>query len=165
MSMTLDGLLSLHGPGVSPGMAEAVEFVARGRGHSRHFFFFGGGGTSAWLVAPVLLVAAVAGFLMRNPDKAQGLMGRFKGAWQAGASALNSDRGPNPYATHEIPPASPSAATGAVRFNSPPTWPIPAGWTPPPDWKPDPSWDPAPPGWRFWLPEPPHAQGPMQRLD
>ncbi len=42
-----------------------------------------------------------------------------------------------------------------VRFNPPPGWPVPPGWTPPEGWDPDPSWPPAPPGWQFWIEQPP----------
>lgn len=39
-----------------------------------------------------------------------------------------------------------------MRFNPPPTWPVPpAGWTPPAGWEPDSDWPPAPPGWTFWV--------------
>lgn len=44
----------------------------------------------------------------------------------------------------------------ALRFNAPPAWPTPPdGWIPPEGWTPDPSWPPAPPGWQFWVEEPP----------
>lgn len=46
--------------------------------------------------------------------------------------------------------------TGAMRFNSPPTWPAPPpGWVPPPDWHPDPTWPPPPPGWQLWVDDAP----------
>ncbi|ORB01804.1 hypothetical protein BST30_20710 [Mycobacterium mantenii] len=171
-------LWSLHGPNGSGGVAETVEFVARRGSRRSHFFFFGRGFGSAFFVVPVVLVAAVGGYLMRNPDKARGLKERLKGAWKAGGSTLDSYRYPTPpySGPHQGPgpdpnvhpgirpenpwPANPpgfqtgSAGTDSMRFNPPPGWPAPPqDWTPSQDWKPDPSWPPAPPGWHFWVPE------------
>ncbi|BCB91183.1 DUF4041 domain-containing protein [Phytohabitans suffuscus] len=42
------------------------------------------------------------------------------------------------------------------RFNPPPGWPVPPpGWHPPAGWRPDANWPPAPPGWQFWVVDPP----------
>ncbi len=39
----------------------------------------------------------------------------------------------------------------AVRFNTPPGWPVPsAAWAPGHDWMPDPSWPAPPEDWEFW---------------
>ncbi|WP_415823243.1 hypothetical protein, partial [Mycobacterium senriense] len=114
MSTTLDTLWSLHGSGGSPRMADAIEFVARRGGRSRHFFFFGGGGGSAWLAAPILFIAGVGGYLMRNPDKARGLKERVTGAWKAGANNLAAYRDPNsphPAWQHPSPPLHPGATS------------------------------------------------------
>ncbi len=46
-----------------------------------------------------------------------------------------------------------------TRFNPPPNWPRPPeGWVPHAGWRPDPAWGPTPPGWTFWVEEPPPAR-------
>ncbi len=163
MSTTLDVLWSLHGPNGSGGVAETVEFVARRGSRRSHFFFFGHGFGSGLLLVPILLMATVGGYLMRNPDKARGLKERLKGAWKAGASTLDSYRYPTAGPTASFQPGAQnaSAGTGSKRFNPPPGWPVPPrDWIPSQDWKPDPSWPPAPPGWQFWVAE---QQPPQQR--
>jgi hypothetical protein len=58
-----------------------------------------------------------------------------------------------------------ASAPGAVmRFNPPPSWPVPSGWMPAPDWKPDPSWPAAPAGWQFWVPAERPAPSTTQRF-
>jgi hypothetical protein len=169
MPMTLDALWTLHGSTGSPGFAEVVNFVARGGSRRSHFVFFGSGGGSALLLVPIVLIATVGGYLMRNPDKARGLKERLNLAWKAGSSTLDSYRYPTPPGPNWPPPSYPPGSypppnqtacqhnmpprTG-MRFNSPPGWPAPpAGWAPSSDWEPDPSWPAAPPGWPFWVPE------------
>lgn len=122
MSTTLDVLWSLHGPNGSGGVAETVEFVARRGSRRSHFFFFGRGFGSAFFVVPVVLVAAVGGYLMRNPDKARGLKERLKGAWKAGGSTLDSYRYPTPpySGPHQGPGPDPNVHPG-IRPENP--WP------------------------------------------